>query len=626
MRKVITGTILTRTALHVGSGERNGATDALLRRNSAGECFIPGSAIAGPLRTIATRLAPRLSDGLCQALTGLSKKACGCMVCALFGDINPQEGKDGGKASRLWVMDAKLSGTPTIRDGVGIDRVSGAAARQGAVKFDLEVLPARSSFELRLELSSSESETNEYLLAVLLAEWESRGTLGGRVARGLGAFSLTSLRWEQFALDTCASLMAFLRRKGDALPLYDREVATQQQLVRAAREKWGANIKSLPALSDSDSDSDHDHDHDHDDNKELANYAIARAWVELRMTLQFEGLMLINDLIQAQKAGFDHAPLSDHRSPLEREVQERWLLPGSSLRGVLRSQAERIARTLATQASQDKEEFLRRNPAGSPNNSRDVTQPLPNTDCLLRAAGVPDEVAVPPSCFDLADRLFGSTRLGSRLIVEDGHLVNEPQLKALDFVAIDRFTGGGRDSAKFDALALWQPAFECRLRLDNPAAWELGWLLLALRDLDEGVTTIGWGAAKGFGQVDIEQWEAKLGFLHESDFPDAGNLSGKAITSANLSRTDGLWRVASVGKGDSELQGQEGWRALAKAWVAAFKEQVDSFSRIPLTGKRTEDTNLAGVLGASLSEGTDSYFGAVETLYRKEEVKRWLRS
>ncbi len=42
--------------------------------------------------------------------------------------------------------------------------------------------------------------------------------------------------------------------------------------------------------------------------------------------------MLINDLVQARKAGFDHAPLSDHREP-----KGRWVLPGSSLRGVLRS-------------------------------------------------------------------------------------------------------------------------------------------------------------------------------------------------------------------------------------------------------------------------------------------------
>ena len=73
---IINMTLVTTSALHVGGTEGNHATDALLRRNAAGELFIPGSAIAGPLRALATRLTPRLEDKVCQALTGLGSKAC----------------------------------------------------------------------------------------------------------------------------------------------------------------------------------------------------------------------------------------------------------------------------------------------------------------------------------------------------------------------------------------------------------------------------------------------------------------------------------------------------------------------------------------------------------------------
>lgn len=71
--------------------------------------------------------------------------------------------------------------------------------------------------------------------------------------------------------------------------------------------------------------------------------------------------------------------------------------------------------------------------------------------------------------------------------MEDASLIGEPVYKMLDFLAIDRFTGGGSDGAKFDALALWQPAFKVRLFFDNPEAWEWGWLALVLRDLRDVV-------------------------------------------------------------------------------------------------------------------------------------------
>ena len=130
-------------------------------------------------------------------------------MCQLFGDINPQEQADQGTASRLWIADATLFIPPAkkaagkependtdksdpqppptyVRDGVGIDRPSRTAARQGAVKFDLEVLPAGTTFCLRLEWAGDELVAEELLVAAL-AEWQAgRGAIGGRTNRGVG--------------------------------------------------------------------------------------------------------------------------------------------------------------------------------------------------------------------------------------------------------------------------------------------------------------------------------------------------------------------------------------------------------------------------------------------------------
>lgn len=564
----ITLTLQTRTALHLGSGEGNNVTDALLRRDAQGRLFLPGSAIAGALRAIATRLAPRLYPPICQALQERPSKTnpCGCAVCRLFGDINPQEqdeqrphNKEGGFASPLWVYDAHLAPQATsIRDGVGIDRTSGAAARQGSVKFDLELLPANQIITLRMKLATTGDDMidarNEQLLAVVFAEWQGgRGAFGGRVARGLGSFQVKNIVWQEQDLRERSRLMQFLKRAtGDwQLPAMDQ--ATRIKTVKQAQpiSPWTGNNR-LANLSD---------------------YAVARAWAEAELVLHFTGPLLINDLVKAKQGGFDHAPLAGVAT------NSLWVLPGSSLRGVLRSQAERIARTIATQQAVAQPDprayFLAHNPAGDPNMRR-AAAPLANSDALLTAAGLDGEVRIKPGHLDLADQLFGSVRLGSRLVVEDGELVPPVALKAMDFLAIDRFTGGGRDSAKFDAIALWQPRFKVRLRLDNPTAWELGWLLLTLRDLHAGLATIGFGGAKGFGRVIIHRAQLTLGYLCPDDFP--ATQTNPALLAPETVDEATLWSVVRAEWTPSMTNAP--WLLLVNEWVTAFNSAITTFSRL----------------------------------------------
>lgn len=588
----------TQAALHVGGSGGDEVTDDLLRRDAQGRLFIPGSALAGPLRGIVTRLAPRLGSPACAALTG-SQSQCSCWVCDLFGEVNPQEGEEdneeGGRASSLWVEDAydssRQSGPTSIRDGVGIDRASGAAARQGSVKFDLEVLPTGATFDVRMTLrmhsDSGVQARNEKLLAVALAEWQGgRGTLGGRVARGLGGFEVTHIGWHERKLDTRNHLMAFLNRE-DRDFLAGAVVSAQSQEKRLDAIRADDTVKIRPARKA-------------DRRENLAAYAVARCWVQADITLQFQGPMLINDLTRSRRSGFDHAPWKDSPSP-----EALWVLPGSSVRGVLRSQAERIARTLAThnawKARDHRQYFLEHCPAGDPNNSRRAEAPLANSDCLLRSKGISGEEVVRPIQLDLADQLFGSIRLGSRLIVEDGRLANQPELKAMDFLAIDRFTGGGRDSAKFDALALWKPAFQVRLRLDNPEPWALGWLILTLRDLHDGLATLGFGAAKGFGQASIAKWTASLGFLLDEDFPGNQQLAERFLNQARQA-TDGLWRVLHVDNTEIST-----WLEVANDWVKAFNNEIQDFQR--------QSDPKSGVPFLS----SDSYFdGRIDKLYPQE--------
>jgi len=562
--KIITGTLKARTAVHIGSGAGGDLTDALIRRDAAGAPVIPGTATAGALRALATRLAPRLGGEMCAALRG-SDDPCDCSVCHLFGDINPSNAEDAtSEASRLLVFNARLNELPQtlVRDGVGINRVTGAAARAGRVKFDLEVLPAGATFELRMELRDTGPE-DEQLLAAVLTEWKAgRAWLGGNVARGLGAFALQGIQYKTHALDDADTLLTFLK---------EDEVWQIADVQLNWLKKCLASVQITPPSD--------------------GNPYIARLWLTVEGTLQAQGPLLTNDATTSGVSGFDHAPLLAQLGEWQYPM-----LAGAGLRGVLRAHAERIARTLATLNANGREDFLQCCPACSPVESWEEAS-LASCDTLLKDANVPSDADVDDRHLCLACRLFGSTRRGSRLIVEDASYQptdqqDKPVLKMLDFLAIDRFTGGGAKGAKFDALVLWKPAFTLRLHLDNPAPWELGWLALVLRDLAEGQLSVGSGAAKGLGRVKLTDWTARLGYLDEQDALGAVQVGN--------GQKDGVYTRVDL-PGHSEA-----WLRLADGWVKEFVQQVKAFAR--------ED---------NLHLKKDSYFNEhhLERLYPKEVAR-----
>jgi len=615
--RVITGTLKARTALHVGSGEGNALADALLRRDAQGNWLIPGTAIAGQLRALLTRLAPRLGEDACVALwpadwqkaRRADDQGCGCAVCRLMGDVEPSDAETRGKrtgvktmASRVLVFNAlwKEGAAPVIRDGVGIDRATGAAARQAQAKFDLEVLPAGTCFDLRIELreppgAPDESAADERLLATALAEWQAgRLWLGGDSGRGLGAFDLCDLHYRERDLDDSAGagLMAHLRAAKpwettkDDPTLVDKTAAFKARVgdnrlvsVETAQAQAVKTVRGRvkkPELT-------------------AADLPLATGWAAWELTLQAEGPLLTNDATAAGLSGFDHAPLLATLGDWTQPV-----LAGVGLRGVLRAQAERIARTLVTQHALQQQEpaqyFLRYCPACDPlmqrpRSDQATALPLESCDSLLRYNKVTipvkgkdnekekpvdenDEIPLDYLC--PACQLFGNTRRGSRLRVEDAPFVGgTPSYKMLDFLAVDRFTGGGAEHLKFDALALWKPTFTLRLWLDDPAAWELGWLTLTLRDLAEGWLRVGYGAAKGFGKVTVSQGTVRIARLPDGAPPEQTSV----------------YTIESFALNAPALRERQ------RGWVEAFQQKL----------KATESYRQP----KEMALGADSYFGKV---------------
>lgn len=182
----------------------------------------------------------------------------------------------------------------------------------------------------------------------------------------------------------------------------------------------------------------------------------------------------------------------------------RPIVPAESLRGVLRSRAERILRT-----------FI--HPKDWCHVVGDLKQDVSDWDGELneeKSSGTPS----------LISQLFGASGWGSLVEISDfkvatstnGHPGREPkdrdfsdrsrQLFHQDFVAINRITGGAASTRKFDCLAAYGLSFRGTVEIDLSRTggglpkWAIGLLALVLMDGIDGDLSLGYGKAKSLGR------------------------------------------------------------------------------------------------------------------------------
>jgi CRISPR/Cas system CSM-associated protein Csm3 (group 7 of RAMP superfamily) len=598
-RLVLEGEIAFEAPFAIGGAEPSFDSDRPVLLDADGVPALPGTSLAGSLRSLLERLAPSLEA---SGLPG------GELVMELFGTAldNPEEADEEAEAregsaaepaiepsrpSRLRVFDATPVHVPpvSLRDGVGIDRASGSA--RGAIKYDLEVAGQEGRYGLRMEvdLDGEQDPVNGCLalLAMGLNEWEhGRGALGGRVGSGLGAFRLTGLRARRIELagpEHRETLRHWLRARPDGgertdpngQPLGEEwQLPTLAELVRAGRLG-------------------------------VTGQAPDGSWPgSLRLTMELDtaGPFLVGGITPIPEPGRsdhakegDDAPADASRSDAQALTRpagdgEEPILPGSSLRGVLRTRAERIVRYLGGDGLAG---------ACDPFETPETTPPSPRLACGRRP--LPEDFK---KRFDVENRrpaerrgreaerakvlrgnlscpvcrLFGSTHLGGRVRVEE-RPVSGARVELLDHVAIDRFTGGAADAKKFDAAPLLDGGVRTAVHLDRPEAWEVALLLLALRDLAEGWVPVGSRGTRGYGRV-----RGRLVELEALTVPDA------EAPLAPLCRTDaGPWRWGRYTfDGDAFLGRTRAWdwlegepavRALLERGLADLEKLAKEWNR-----------------------------------------------
>jgi CRISPR/Cas system CSM-associated protein Csm3 (group 7 of RAMP superfamily) len=201
----------------------------------------------------------------------------------------------------------------------------------------------------------------------------------------------------------------------------------------------------------------------------------------LNVRLNFQSNFLVNDpsrtgTLEEKKAG--HTPLLN--------VAGKPLLPATSIRGAFRSQAEKIVRTIGNEKCAC---YL--NDRGE----RASCLAVESTDAISDLC---------PIC-----QIFGAAGWKAAVDFSDFLAVDsirEENLFQQEFVAIDRFTGGGAEAKKFNTRSMDRPILRGTITLDllrlkriADNGWPLGLLTLVLRDLIEGDVRFGLGSAKGYG-------------------------------------------------------------------------------------------------------------------------------
>jgi CRISPR/Cas system CSM-associated protein Csm3 (group 7 of RAMP superfamily) len=206
-----------------------------------------------------------------------------------------------------------------------------------------------------------------------------------------------------------------------------------------------------------------------------------------------------------------------------RNGQNQVYLPGSSLKGVIRAQAERICRSLDSKALQKSRQYtneplipLADNPLGSGKEYRGLEDFEYSSgravDELVKASKSKDiDTAMVYRRSSFVSQMFGHTSLASHIRFADAYSDDfKPEyLEERNGVAIDRIYGSVA-VGPFNYEVVVDGTFTSQIMFKNLSLAQLALLGLSLRDLAEGRIGLGFAKSRGFGHVHVEFGKLEL--------------------------------------------------------------------------------------------------------------------
>lgn len=251
-------------------------------------------------------------------------------------------------------------------------------------------------------------------------------------------------------------------------------------------------------------------------------------------------------------------------------------IPGSSLKGVIRSHSERIVRSLQPLE------------ASGIDNRKGTCDPLHRRNScstqLERQRGLNSKDKYVQSCFIC--RLFGNTVIASRIRFTDAMPSTAVRLEERNGVAIDRIFGAVA-VGPFNYEVVTEGTFKTRILLKNFTLSQFALLGLTLRDIVQGRVAIGFGKSRGLGRVKLAWERLELRYplaalkqqTDSSTFYGVGSLANEAGYGFSLNdqvplpvgmqaSDDGWGSLHLIAEGDKQVQ------ELFKATIPRWREEV----------------------------------------------------
>lgn len=429
-RMLLKGKLKLITPLIIGGGRSlYGDSDIVVLKDEAGRPYIPSSSITGALKH-AFEDYQYVGDG-----TNYEENK------RWFWGGEYQVDKNGESItytcqSALVIADMMISADSKalvrLRDGIKIERKTGTV--ESSNKFDFEIVEPGISFNLEMEVVIRKAFNDKIFrnifdwIAVILSSGEF--ALGARTGQGFGLCKLEDIMAYKFDYGKPDHVIAWLSR----------------ELSAAQIEYHPAKI-TLPF----------------------------QPWFK---TFHIEALFAVKSaLIVGSYPGDIHAPDKVHISSQNYEGSgEIAVVPGTSLRGAIRSRAERIVKTL--------------------NGNSDVLNNL----------------------FGWVDSEKGSTAkpIRGKIRIKEKQIPQNTYREEIQHrIQIDRFTGGVIDGALFDSMPIWSrenndPMVTLDLEIKDFEDWEAGLMLLVLKDLWNGDLAVG--GEKNVGRGVLQGLSAIISF------------------------------------------------------------------------------------------------------------------
>ncbi|MEC4685787.1 MAG: RAMP superfamily CRISPR-associated protein [Nitrospirota bacterium] len=560
------GELVLQSPLHLGSGEKDDYIDSLVLREMDGVPVISGTSICGIMASLAKKRL-RLEKVPTENIDAEP------VFKALFGSAaEERNGRNEGRESRLIVHDAQLipasMGTSFIQDRTSINRERGSAEEQHL--FHDEVISSKSRFsfscvfreknvieeEKALQDHGRGPDKEAFHLFLDLLELMEKGwaSIGGKTGTGHGEFTIENLKCSVFDSSNPEDVLRFVLDGVDALEqinlinLRDNLKTNPLRTSNHSGDKYpGPEVLIIEGVL-----------RPIDPIMVKTGYSLES--VSYKGSKKEEGQPIdklqdfppLNDLISVDSAFC----LNEEGIPY---------LPGSSIRGCLRSHAERMVRTMIFERFKNNDPFKNDRDGRFTLNAIWDLKRLRDKGKEFKKAGFND--VYDNAC--IISKLFGFPAMGGRIYFSDAVPIDankfKNRLKLLDHVAIDRFTGGAAHGKKFNSRPFY-PFYEVgrfpenddlpddsgdicfKIEIHDFKLWHFGLVSLLLKDLHNARISVGFGKNKGFGRVKLLPGSTRMeaithgnGVLSEMATTPTSKVGGFRYVSATIKPDRYFW-------------------------------------------------------------------------------------